>query len=147
VSIKRKADGLFEVRWWKRGRNKSVRVHGSYELAKKIERKKMSARDENRHLEVRREVNLRMTVLIDRYWSEYGLNKKSSEREKSIRRGYPYGDGQIVRAGSRWRHRGEVVCKPHGRPKVFGGNGCEAFSRHAPYDGEGLNDLVQGNGN
>src|ERR1700728_373450 len=25
-----------------------------------------------------------MTVLIDRYWSEYGLNKKSSEREKSI---------------------------------------------------------------
>ena len=84
MSIKRKADGLFEVRWRERGRNKSVRVHGSYELAKKIERKRMSARDENRHLEVRREVNLRMTVLIDRYWKEYGSQKKSSEREKSI---------------------------------------------------------------
>ncbi len=84
MSIKRKADGLFEVRWWEGGRNKSVRVHGSFELAKKIERKKMSARDENRHLEVRREVNVRMSVLIDRYWNEYGLKKKSSDREKSI---------------------------------------------------------------
>jgi hypothetical protein len=47
-------------------------VHGSYELAKKIQRKKMSARDENRHLDVKREVNFRMTTLIDRYRDEYG---------------------------------------------------------------------------
>ena len=43
-------------------------MHGSHELAKKIERKKMSARDENRHLDVKREVNFRMSALIDRYW-------------------------------------------------------------------------------
>jgi hypothetical protein len=45
-------------------------VHGSHELAKKIERKKMSARDEGRHLDIKREVNFRMTALIDRYWDE-----------------------------------------------------------------------------
>ncbi len=44
----------------------------------------MSARDENLHLEVRREVNLRMTVLIDRYWSEYSQRQNRGEREKSI---------------------------------------------------------------
>jgi hypothetical protein len=41
----------------KRGRNKSQRVHGSHELAKKIERKKMSLRDENGILPLKREVN------------------------------------------------------------------------------------------
>jgi integrase len=59
-------------------------VHGSHELAKKIERKKMSARDENRHLDIKREVNFRMTALIDRYWDEYGSKKKSSDRERSV---------------------------------------------------------------
>jgi integrase len=59
-------------------------VHGSHELAKKIERKKMSARDENRHLDIKREVNFRMTALIDRYWNEYGSKKKSSDRERSV---------------------------------------------------------------
>jgi hypothetical protein len=45
---------------WREGaRQKSLRVHGSHELARKIERKKMSIRDENRHLDVKREVNLR----------------------------------------------------------------------------------------
>ena len=56
MSIKKKSEGLFEVRWWEGGRNKSVRVHGSFELARKIERKKLSARDENRHLDVKRGV-------------------------------------------------------------------------------------------
>ena len=51
---------------------------------KKIERKKMSVRDENRHLDVKREVNFRMSALIDQYWSEYGRAKKSSDREKSV---------------------------------------------------------------
>ncbi|MEN3327860.1 MAG: hypothetical protein V7638_2667 [Acidobacteriota bacterium] len=84
MSIKKKSEGLFEVRWWEGGRNKSVRVHGSFELARKIERKKLSARDENRHLDIKREVNLRMSALIDRYWTHYGMKKRSADREKSI---------------------------------------------------------------
>jgi hypothetical protein len=84
MSIKKKSEGLFEVRWWEGGRNKSVRVHGSFELARKIERKKLSARDENRHLDVKREVNLRMSALIERYWTHYGMKKRSANREKSI---------------------------------------------------------------
>jgi integrase len=75
---------VFEVRWREGGRNKSLRVHGAHELARKIERKKMSARDENRHLDVRREVNFRMTALIDRYWTQYGMKKRSASREKSV---------------------------------------------------------------
>jgi integrase len=87
MSIKKKSEGLFEVRWWEGGRNKSVRVHGSFELARKIERKKLSARDENRHLDVKREVNLRMSALIDRYWTHYGMKKRSADREKSVLNG------------------------------------------------------------
>src|SRR5262249_28906937 len=56
----------------------------SHELAKKILRKKMSARDENRHLDVKREVNFRMSALIDRYWEQHASKKKSKDREKSI---------------------------------------------------------------
>ena len=44
----------------------------------------MSARDENRHLDIKREVNFRMSALIDRYWDEYGSKKKSSDRERSV---------------------------------------------------------------
>jgi integrase len=62
-------------------------VHGSHELAKKILRKKMSMRDENRHLDIKREVNFRMTALIDKYWREYGVKKRSSKRERSILEG------------------------------------------------------------
>jgi hypothetical protein len=60
VSIKEKSEGVFEVGWRKGARQKSLRVHGSHELARKIERKQMSIRDENRHLDVKREVNLRI---------------------------------------------------------------------------------------
>jgi integrase len=84
VSIHKEDDGVWKVRWREGGRNRSTRVHGSYELAKKIVRKKMSARDENRHLDIKREVNFRMTALIDRYWDEYGSKKKSSDRERSV---------------------------------------------------------------
>jgi integrase len=59
-------------------------VHGSKDLAKKILRKKMSALDENRHLDIRKEINFRMSVLIDRYWVQYASKKKSADREKSI---------------------------------------------------------------
>src|SRR5579862_3065494 len=78
------SDGVFEVRWRKGGRNKSLRVQGPYELAIKIERKKMSVRDENRHLDIKREINFRMSALIDRYWTHYGVKKRSASREKSI---------------------------------------------------------------
>jgi integrase len=59
-------------------------VHGPHELAKKIERKKLSGRDENRHLDIRREVNFPMSALIERYGEQYGRKKKSWSREKSI---------------------------------------------------------------
>ena len=84
MSIHKKSDGVFEVRWREGGRNKGLRVHGAYELARKIERKKMSIRDENRHLDVKREVNFRMSALIDRYWTHYGMKKRSASREKSV---------------------------------------------------------------
>jgi len=64
MSIHKERDGIYRVRWREGGRNRSIRVHGSHERAKKIERKKMSARDENRHLDMRREVNFRMSALI-----------------------------------------------------------------------------------
>jgi integrase len=84
VSIHKVSDGVFEIRWREGGRNKSLWVHGAYELARKIERKKMSARDENRHLDIKREVNFRMSALIDRYWTHYGSKKRSASREKSV---------------------------------------------------------------
>lgn len=87
MSIHKIEDGVFKVRWREGGRNRSLHVHGSYELARKLERKKMSIRDENRHLDVKKEVNFRMSDLIDRYWDEYGSKKRSSEREKSITEG------------------------------------------------------------
>jgi integrase len=62
-------------------------VNGPYELAKKIERKKLSARDENRHLEIRKEVYFPMKKLIDRYEEEYARKKKSYDREKSVLQG------------------------------------------------------------
>jgi len=86
MSIHKIRDGLWKIRWREGGRNRSTRVHGSYELAKKVERKKMSVRDENRHLDVKREVNFRMSTLIDRYTKEYGSKKKSSDRETSVLR-------------------------------------------------------------
>ena len=87
MSIHAEADGVWKVRWREGGRNRSTRVHGGYELARKIERKKMSVRDENRHLDIKREVNYRMSTLIDRYGKEYGSKKRSSNREKSVLEG------------------------------------------------------------
>lgn len=87
MSIHRVADGVFKIRWREGGRNRSLRVHGSHELARKIERKKMSIRDENRHLDVKKEINLRMSDLIDNYWEQYGSKKRSADREKSITEG------------------------------------------------------------
>jgi len=82
--MKRVSDGLYEVRWREGGRHKSLRVQGAAELARKILRKKMSKRDENRHLDIKKDINYRMSDLIDRYWTHYGRKKRSADREKSI---------------------------------------------------------------
>jgi len=65
VSIHRVEDGVLKIRWREGGRNRSLSVHGSHELAMKILRKRLSARDENRQLDIKREVNFRMSALID----------------------------------------------------------------------------------
>jgi len=87
MSIHKETDGVYRIRWRAQGRNRSLRVHGPKELAIKILRKKLSTRDENRHLDVKKEKNFRMSALIDRYWEQYGSKKKSSDREKSILEG------------------------------------------------------------
>src|SRR5882762_7198927 len=87
MSVHRVRDEVWKIRWREGGHNRSLQVHGGFELARKIQRKKMSARDENRHLDVKREVNFRMTTLIDRYRDEYGSKKKSSDRESSVLEG------------------------------------------------------------
>ena len=84
MSIHKVCDGVWKIRWRERGRNRSVQVNGSHELAKKIERKKKSLRDENRHLDIKREVNFPMSALIDRYWDANASKKKSADREYSI---------------------------------------------------------------
>src|SRR3989442_14410598 len=84
MSIHKKSEGVFEIRWRQGGRHKSLRVHGGHELARKVERKKMSVRDENRHLDIKREGNFRMFALIDKNWTHYGIKKRSADREKSI---------------------------------------------------------------
>ncbi|HEY1577473.1 MAG TPA: site-specific integrase [Terracidiphilus sp.] len=84
MSVVKLCEGLYEVRWREEGRQKTKRIHGGYDLARKVLRKKLSTRDENRHLDVKKEINYRMTELIDRYWTHYGSKKASADREKSI---------------------------------------------------------------
>ena len=72
MSIHRVQEGVYKIRWREGGRNKSKIVHGSRGLAEKIERKKLSLRDEGRHLDIKREVNFRMSALIEGYWNQYG---------------------------------------------------------------------------
>ena len=144
MSIHKMRDGVFEVRWREGGRNKCTWVHGSHELAKKIERKKMSARDENRHLDVKREINFRMSALIDRYTAEYSSKKKSAEREVSILDRIASRAWPSLRSGSGRARRPAMVPRIDGRGSLpwYGGT---ALQRHAPHDEEGLYDLVKGN--
>ena len=95
MSIHKESDGMYKIRWREGGRNKSLRVHGSHELAKKILRKRLSARDENRHLDIKKEVNFRMTALIDRYWDQHASKKKSQDRERSILEGIRFAFGKL----------------------------------------------------
>jgi len=87
VSIHKMEDGVYKIRWRQGGRNKGLTVHGSHELAKKIQRKKLVARDENRHLDVKREVNFRVSAVVTRYEDQYARKKKSYDREASILEG------------------------------------------------------------
>ncbi|HEY4380545.1 MAG TPA: site-specific integrase [Acidobacteriaceae bacterium] len=84
MSVVKLREGLYEVRWREEGRQKTKRIHGGYDLARKVLRKKLSTRDENRHLDVKKEINYRMSELINRYWTHYGSKKASADREKSI---------------------------------------------------------------
>jgi integrase len=84
MSIALKTKWLYEVRWREDGHNRSVLVHGTKELAQKIERKKLTLRDENRYLDVKKEINFTMSELIDQYWLHFGRKKGSADREKSI---------------------------------------------------------------
>src|SRR6202453_3243439 len=83
MSVHKKTEGLYEVRWREGGRQKSVRIHG-FDVAKKVQHKKLTIRDENRHLDIKKEINYKMSDLIDRYWTHYGSRKASADREKSI---------------------------------------------------------------
>ena len=87
MSIHKVSSGVYKIRWREGGRNRSLNVHGCHDLAQKILRKKLSRRDENRHLDVKKEVNFRMSALIDRYWDQHASKKKSQDREKSILEG------------------------------------------------------------
>ena len=84
MSVTKLDEKLYKVRWREGGRARSVVVYGSAKLAKSIERKKLTLRAENRHLDVKKEINYRMNDLIDRYWDQCGIKKKSADREKSI---------------------------------------------------------------
>ncbi len=145
MSIHKKSDGVFEVRWREGGRNKSLRVHGAYELARKIERKKMSVRDENRHLDIKREINFRMSALIDRYWTHYGVKKRSSEQGEKRSGRHSIRIGPLFRSGNRRRRNRALVRKSDGETRSVAGDGRSALQRHAPHDGEGVDDLVEGN--
>jgi hypothetical protein len=127
VSIHRVEDGVFKIRWREGGRNRSLSVHGSHELATKILRKRLSARDENRQLDIKREVNFRMSDLIDRYWDQYVSKKKSQDREKAILggiRGEP-GDlfvREVDGAGIQRWYQSLTAAKA-----LFRGHGCSAL--------------------
>jgi len=84
MSVTKLDEKLYKVRWREGGRARSVIVHGSARLAKKIEDKKLTVRAENRHLDVKKQINYRMDDLLDKYWTQYGVKKKSADREKSI---------------------------------------------------------------
>ena len=63
MSIHKIGEMKWKIRWREDGRLRSLTVHGPRELARKVERKRLSTRDENRHLDVKKEVRFRMTAL------------------------------------------------------------------------------------
>jgi len=84
MSIHKIGDQKWRIRWREDGRLRSLSISGPRELARKIERKRLSARDENRHLEIKKEVRLPMKALIDRYEEQYARRKRSYSRERAV---------------------------------------------------------------
>ena len=82
-----------------------------------------------------------MWALIDRYWTHYGMKKRSADREKSILAGIRSELGRsFVREVD-----GDAVarCMKTSRPSVsYRQEQRTAFQRHAPHDEEGRYDLV-----
>jgi hypothetical protein len=64
MSVTKLDEKLYKVRWREGGRARSVIVHGSARLAKTIEDHKLTLRVENRHLNVKKQINYRMNDLI-----------------------------------------------------------------------------------
>ena len=87
MSIQKIGEQKWKIRWREDGRLRSLSVSGPHALARKIERKKLSVRDENRHLDVKKEVRVRMSALIDRYEAQYASKKRSYNRERSVLNG------------------------------------------------------------
>ena len=110
MSIHKLGEKKWKLRWREAGHHRSLTVYGPRELAKKIERKRMSARDENRHLDIKKEVHFRMSELIERYERQYAKKKLSYSRERSILEGIrSVFRGRFVReidgaAVERWYH-------------------------------------------
>jgi hypothetical protein len=146
MSIQKKRAGVWLIRWREGGRSRTLQVHGSHELAKKVERKKLSARDENRHLDVRREVKFRMTALIKRYRDEYATQKEVLyDREKGVLVGNPAGAWNPVCSRGGWLGRPALVPRSHGKEKAFSRHCRAALQRHAQHYGGGMHDLIEGN--
>ncbi len=97
------AGQVYEVRWREGGRHKSLTIHGDAELAKKVLRKRMSLRDENRHRDSKKDINYRMPDLIERYWTHYSRKKLSMSREKGILAGIRSELGGMFERGRRHR--------------------------------------------
>ena len=115
MSIQPLGEQKWKIRWREGGLQRSLSVRGPYELAKKIERKKLSLRDENRHLDVKKEVHFPMSALLDRYEEQYARKKQSYNRERSILEGIRQAfrgcfvgeiDGAAV---ERWHHDLTVI--------------------------------------
>ena len=75
-------DRLYKVRWREGGRPEACWFMARLKLAKKIERKKLSLRDENRHLDVKKEINYRMTDLIDRLLDTVRRSRRLQQIER-----------------------------------------------------------------
>src|ERR1041385_3346356 len=98
---------------------------------------------ETGHLDIKREVNFRMTALTDRCWDEHGSKRKSSDRESSVLNVIrDEMENMFVREvdGARWT--AGIRVSPIG--VGFLQDGSAALQRHAPHDGEGRDDLLQG---
>ena len=109
MSIHMIAKGKYRVRWREGGRNKSTVVDGPRALAVSVEAKKKTERCENRHLDIKREINFRMTALIDQYWESVPPDRRSGKILLAGRAG-PGADDGFSGAGRRGIRRPGLRC-------------------------------------